>query len=468
MISEFVAVVMPAESETLFRSPSANVPCAGGRTLVEHIVHNCQVLRPRATVVVVTHHAKETSAAIDPLGARSVAARPRDRSGDVMLLVRRVLGAGAKFAIVLPGDAPLVRTQTIAALARTHQQGGAAVTILSAKVANPAGYSRIVRDQNGSFANIVADSNITDDQCGINEINSRIYAFTLDKLWACLSQLRRKSKHRKLCLTDCIAVLHKQGASVLTQFLPDTDELLAVNSSAELAKADQILRRRKCAALMDSGVTIQMPETVLVDADVSVGSDTILEPRVQLLGRTRIGKGCTIRTGSILEDVRLGDGVTVEPYSMACASQLAAGTKLGPFSHLRFGVRMKKGARIGNFVEAKQSTLAENVEADYLSYLGDARIGRESTIGAGTITCNYDGVRKNRTIIGRRVFVGSDTALVAPVQVGDDAYIGAGSTITSNVSAGALALGRERQINTPGRSANTDKRGSKPKPAHRR
>jgi bifunctional UDP-N-acetylglucosamine pyrophosphorylase / glucosamine-1-phosphate N-acetyltransferase len=454
MISDFVAVVLPAESETRFRSPSANVLSrAGGRTLVEHVVHSCQPLRPRATVVVVTHHAKEFSAAVDPLGARSVVARPKDQSGDVMLLARRVFDARARFAIVLPGDAPLVRSQTIAALARTHRQGGAAMTILSTKVANPAGYSRIVRDENGSVATIVADSDITDDQRSINEINSRIYAFTLDKLWPCLSRLRRENKHRKLRLTDCIAAFRKQGASVLTQLVPDADELLAFNTCAELAKADQIFRRRKCAALMDAGVTIQMPETVLVDADVSVGTDTVLETRVQLLGRTRIGKGCTIGTGSILEDVRLEDGVTVGPYSMACASQLAAGTKLGPFSHLRFGVRMKKGARIGNFVEAKQSTLAENVQAEYLSYLGDARIGRESTIGAGTITCNYDGVRKNRTIIGRRVFVGSDTALVAPVRVGDGAYIGAGSTITDNIPADALALARERQVNEPGGAA---------------
>jgi bifunctional UDP-N-acetylglucosamine pyrophosphorylase/glucosamine-1-phosphate N-acetyltransferase len=345
------------------------------------------------------------------------------------------------------------------ALARLHRQKGAAATILSARVTNPVGYGRTLRREDGSVTAILEDSALTDDQRGNNDIRSSIYAFTLDKLWPCLSRLRRSNKRRELELADCVALLREQGASVLTQPTLEADEMLACNTCADLAEMDLIFRRRKRVALMDSGVTILMPETVIVDPDVSVGVDTVLEPRVQLLGRTRIGAGCMIRTGSILTDVTLGDGVTVEPYSVASASHLAGSAHLGPFSHLRFGVRMMKGARIGNFVEAKQSTLAEQAQAKHLSYVGDARIGSQSEIGAGTITCNYDGLRKYRTTIGRRVFVGGDTALVAPVHVGDGAYIGAGSTITDNVPADALALAREQQVNKLD-GATSDRRAS--------
>jgi bifunctional UDP-N-acetylglucosamine pyrophosphorylase/glucosamine-1-phosphate N-acetyltransferase len=196
-----------------------------------------------------------------------------------------------------------------------------------------------------------------------------------------------------------------------------------------------------------------MPESILIDPDVTVGPDTVLEPGVQLLGKSRIGAGCTIRTGSILADVTAEDGVLVKPYSVISSSYLSADTQVGPFAHLRDAARLLKGARVGNFVEVKKSVLGERVKAMHLTYLGDARIGSETNVGAGTITCNYDGVNKNSTTIGRRVFIGSDTALVAPVKVGDGAYIGAGSTITDNVPSEALAIARGRQVNKPGWAA---------------
>jgi bifunctional UDP-N-acetylglucosamine pyrophosphorylase/glucosamine-1-phosphate N-acetyltransferase len=231
---------------------------------------------------------------------------------------------------------------------------------------------------------------------------------------------------------------------------------------------DLVFRRRKRAALMESGVTIELPETVVVDPDVTVGPDTILEPGVQLLGKTRVGANCTIRTGSILADTTLEDGVTVKPYSVASASHLAAGAQLGPFAHLRFGVRLMEGARLGNFVEGKNTVLGEGAKAMHLSYLGDARVGSKSNIGAGTITCNYDGVKKHPTTIGRGVFIGSDTALVAPVRVGDGAYVGAGSVITENVPADALALARGRQVNKPGWAAARRRALAASKPAKSR
>jgi bifunctional UDP-N-acetylglucosamine pyrophosphorylase/glucosamine-1-phosphate N-acetyltransferase len=229
--------------------------------------------------------------------------------------------------------------------------------------------------------------------------------------------------------------------------------VLGCNTRADLAAVDAIFRRRKRAALMDSGVTIEMPETVRVDPEVTVGADTLLEPGVQLLGKTRVGANCTIRTGSILTDAVLDDGVTVKPYSVISASHLESGAQAGPFAHLRNSARLMKNARVGNFVEVKKSVLGEGVKSMHLTYLGDARIGSGSNIGAGTITCNYDGVQKHPTTIGRRVFIGSDSALVAPLRIGDGAYIGAGSTVTENVPADALALARGRQVNKPGWAA---------------
>jgi bifunctional UDP-N-acetylglucosamine pyrophosphorylase/glucosamine-1-phosphate N-acetyltransferase len=268
-----------------------------------------------------------------------------------------------------------------------------------------------------------------------------------------LAQLRPENVHRELYLTDAIALLNQRGEKVLAQVAADPREILGCNTRAELAEVDRAFRERKRAALMDSGVTIYLPETVLVDADVVVGADTVIEPGVQLLGRTRVGERCTIRAGSVLSDVVLDEGVTVRQHCVIASSHLGKNSVVGPFAHLRDGADLRPGARIGNYVEVKKSVLEEGVKAMHLSYIGDARVGRETNIGAGTITCNYDGVRKNRTTIGRRVFVGSDTALVAPVKVGDGAYIAAGSTITEDVPSNALAVARGLQANKPGWAA---------------
>jgi bifunctional UDP-N-acetylglucosamine pyrophosphorylase / glucosamine-1-phosphate N-acetyltransferase len=475
--SDFVVGILATARGARFRSSRIKVlQYAGGLTLIEHTVRACKPLKPRRIVLVVGEEAEKFSAAVEPLGGVSVLQRPPRGTGNAIFAARRALGTRAKYVIVLPADASLVRTETLTALAHSHRHGGAAATILSAKVANPVGYRGILRYEDGTIRAIAEESPQTDGYSGGNEVDLGIYAFTLEELWPCINQLRANNRNREFGLHHCIAVLCAKRANVLTQMTLNADEILVPrNDCADLAEIDLRLRRRKRAALMDSGVTIQMPETVLVDPDVVVGADTMLEPRVQLLGRTRVGTGCIIRTGSILSDVTLKEGVVVEPYSIASESHLAAGTRLGPFSHLRFGVRMMKGARIGNFVEAKQSTLAERAQAKHLSYLGDAQIGSESTIGAGTITCNYDGVRKNPTTIGSRVFVGSDTTLVAPVHLGNGAYVGAGSTITDNVPADALALGRERQINNPSEatpclrpSGGKTKRKSKRKRSRRR
>jgi bifunctional UDP-N-acetylglucosamine pyrophosphorylase / glucosamine-1-phosphate N-acetyltransferase len=449
--SDFVIVILAAGKGTRLKSSLAKVlHRAGGRSLIENVVRACVPLKPREIVAVVGHQAEDVTAVVASLGAKTALQQPQRGTGHAMLVARRAIPAHARFAIVLPGDAPLIRTETLAALVRAHQEAGAAATILSAEIENPAGYGRIVRSDGGSVAAIVEDSALADDQRAIREINSSIYCFSLDRLWPCLASLKPQNVHKELYLTDAIAALRQKGESVQAVLAADPDEVLGCNTRADLAAVDAVFRRRKRAAVMDAGVTIELPETVLIDPEVTVGADTRIEPCVQLLGKTRIGAGCAIRTGSVLADAALEDNVLVKQYSIVSASHLSRGTQVGPFAHLRDGARLEENARVGNFVEVKKSVLGEGVKSMHLTYLGDARVGAGTNICAGTITCNYDGVHKNPTTIGKHVFIGSDTAVVAPVRVGDGAYVGAGSVITKNVPADALGVARGQQVNKPG------------------
>jgi bifunctional UDP-N-acetylglucosamine pyrophosphorylase/glucosamine-1-phosphate N-acetyltransferase len=447
--NDLAIVILAAGKGTRLKSSLAKVlHRAGGRTLVEQIVRACEPLKAHETVVVVGHQAEQVAAVVEPLGALAVVQQPQNGTGHAMQVAKRALGR-AKYAIVLPGDAPLVRTETLKALAAAHRSGNAAATILSAVLADPSGYGRVVRKTETAVSAIVEESQLTDEQREINEINSAIYCFTLEKLWPALAHVKPNNKHRELYLTDAIAVLNSKGETVLAQVASDSREVLGCNTRADLAEVDRVFRERKRNALMDGGVTIQLPETVLIDPEVTAGEDTILEPGVQLLGKTKIGARCTIRTGSVLSDAILGDDVTVEPHCVVAQSRLDDRVIIGPFARLRPDNHLKAGARIGNFVELKKSTIGEGTKAMHLSYLGDAKIGTKSNIGAGTITCNYDGFHKYPTSIGNKVFIGSDTTLVAPVRVGDGAYVAAGSTITENVPADALGIARGRQVNKP-------------------
>jgi len=449
--SDFVIVILAAGKGTRLKSALAKVlHRAGGRPLVEQVVRACQPVKPREIVAVVGHQADDVTAAVAPLGGKTILQEPQRGTGHAMLVAKRAIPTRAKFVIILPGDAPLIRTETIAALARSHRESGAAATILSAEIENPSGYGRIVRHEDGSVLAIVEDSALTPEQRPIREINSSMYCFTLSKLWPALSTLKPTNKHKELYLTDAIAVLRQKGEKVQAVLASDPDEVLGCNTRADLAEVDSVFRKRKRVAIMDAGVTIELPDTVLIDPEVTVGADTRLEPGVQLLGKTRVGMGCTIRTGSVLYDAALEDNVLVKPYTMVTASHLSRGTQVGPFAHIRESARLEENARVGNFVEVKKSVLGEGVKSMHLTYLGDARIGSGTNIGAGTITCNYDGVNKNPTTIGKGVFIGSDTALVAPVRVGDGAYVGAGSVITKDVPADALGLARGKQMNKLG------------------
>jgi bifunctional UDP-N-acetylglucosamine pyrophosphorylase/glucosamine-1-phosphate N-acetyltransferase len=447
---DLAVVILAAGKGIRLKSSLAKVlHRAGGRTLIEQVVRACVPLGAKKIIVVVGHQAEEVTAAVDPFDVIAVLQQPQRGTGHAMQVARRALGT-AKFAIVLPGDAPLVRPDTLKALLATHRAGGAAATVLTAVVAAPSGYGRILRKSDTAISAIVEESQLTGDQSEINEINSAIYCFTLERLWPALAQVKPNNKHRELYLTDAVAILASKGEGVLAQVAADSREVLGCNTRADLAEVDRIFREWKRAELMDAGVTIQLPETVLIDPDVVAGEDTVVEPAVHLLGKTRIGAGCVIRTGSILSDTILGDDVVVEPHCVVSESRLDDRVVIGPFARLRGGTHLKSGARVGNFVEVKKSTIGEGTKAMHLTYLGDAKIGSKTNIGAGTITCNYDGFHKHPTTIGNKVFIGSDSALVAPVRVGDGAFIAAGSTITDNVPSDGLGIARGRQLNKPG------------------
>jgi bifunctional UDP-N-acetylglucosamine pyrophosphorylase / glucosamine-1-phosphate N-acetyltransferase len=449
--SDTSIIILAAGKGTRMRSSLAKVlHQAGGRTLIEHVLRASQPLKPAQLLAIVGHQADEVAAVVNALGAQTILQKPQRGTGHALHVARRAIRKSARLAIVVPGDAPLLRTETLAALLDTHRRGEAAATILTAEIADPSGYGRIVRDSEGRVQAIVEHGQASPEQRAILEVNSSIYCFTLAKLWPCLAALRPDNAHRELYLTDAISLLRQRNERVLASVAADASEVLGCNTRAQLADIDRIFRARKAAALMDSGVTIYLPETVIIDPQVAVGADTVIEPGVRLLGRTRIGANCRIGAGCILFDARVDDAAQIFPQSNLASSHVASRAQVGPFARLRPGADIREGAHIGNFVEVKNAVVREGAKAMHLTYLGDASVGRESNIGAGTITCNYDGVAKHHTEIGGRVFIGSDTALVAPVRVGDGAYVAAGSVITENVPPDALAIARGRQANKPG------------------
>jgi bifunctional UDP-N-acetylglucosamine pyrophosphorylase / glucosamine-1-phosphate N-acetyltransferase len=448
-------LILAAGKGTRMRSDLAKVlHRAGGRPLIEHVIRACQSLKPAQILAVLGYQAEAVARAIEALAAQvrveTIVQEPQRGTGHAMQVARRAIRKSAKLAVVLPGDAPLLRAETLAALVDTHRRGEAAATILGAELADPAGYGRIVRDAEGRVQAIVEDQALTSEQREIREVNSSIYCFTLEKLWPCLAALRPENVHHELYLTDAIALLRQRNDRVLAYTVADSNEVIGCNTRAHLADADRAFRARKAAQLMDAGATIYLPETVVIDPDVTVGPDTVIDPGVRLLGRTILGARCQIGAGSVLIDMRVDDDAIVLPQCHLVSSRVGAKAQVGPFSRLRPGCDVRAGAHVGTFVEMKNTTLHDRAKAPHLSYLGDATIGAETNIGAGTITCNYDGFAKYETKIGRRVFVGSDSALVAPVRIGDGAYIAAGSVITENVPPDALAIARGRQANKPG------------------
>jgi bifunctional UDP-N-acetylglucosamine pyrophosphorylase/glucosamine-1-phosphate N-acetyltransferase len=350
--------------------------------------------------------------------------------------------------LVLAGDVPLLTAATLSRLLETHRSAGAAATLLTAMLDDPTGYGRIVRNVDGTVARIVEHRDATVEERAIKEWNPSIYCFQASALRSALEQIRPNNVQGELYLTDAIGILASQGKRIEAVAMEDHREALGVNNRVDLAEVAGILRERILNDLMVSGVSIVDPATTYVDVDVQIGADTVIQPTTMIRGRTSIGEGCEIGPYSIIVNSLIGDKTRILA-SQVLESSIANGVTVGPWSNIRPGCRLADGVKIGDFVELKNAALGEKVSASHLSYIGDAEVGEKSNIGAGVVTCNYDGFRKHRTVIGKNAFIGTHTTLIAPVTVGDGAFIAAGSPINQDVPEDSLAIARSRPAIKP-------------------
>ena len=420
----------------------------GGKPLLEHVIRAAvRTVRAEDVYVIIGHEAERVRKAMAHTGVNFVLQSAQRGTGHALMVAANAL-SGYEHVIVLSGDAPLIMPETIGKLRNFHLEEDAAMTLLSAELQNPTGYGRVIRKSANSaeVKEIVEEKSANATQRKIREINSGFYVFAVKELYAHIEKLSTANVHGEYYLTDMAEVLRKARQRVVAWKTANPSEVLGGNTRAELAEIDEKMRLAKCRQLMDDGVTVFYPSTCVIDADVQIAADTVIEPYVQLLGSTKIGAGCRVRSYSVIRDSEIGDGVLVRPGCIMEEATVAAGGVIGPYSHLRPGSEIGEGAHVGNFVETKKIKLGKGSKANHLTYLGDAEIGAGTNIGAGTITCNYDGVNKHKTIIGDGVFIGSDSTLVAPVSVGNGAYVGAASCITSDVPTDALAIGRAQQV----------------------
>jgi bifunctional UDP-N-acetylglucosamine pyrophosphorylase / glucosamine-1-phosphate N-acetyltransferase len=445
-------LIMAAGKGTRLKSKRAKVLHEiGGRPLIGHVIAAAaQVVPPADIVAIVGHQAEAVQAAVRETGVRFVVQQDQRGTGHAVQTAEAATRDYDEL-IVLSGDVPLLRTETILALRDFHLREQAAMTILTAAPGNPFGYGRVMRRKPDApeVAAIVEQKALTPEQENVREINSGIYAFRRSTLYEHIGQLRDENAHKELYLTDMARILVDAGERVVAVRAAEATEVLGANTIAEMMDLDRELRLATARRLMAAGVTIFRPDTVTIDAGVEIGADTVIEPYVQLLGETTVGSDCRIRSYSVIEDAKLGDRVLVRQSCVIAESEIAKDAKVGPFAHVRPGCVIGEGAHIGNFVESKKIRMGAGSKANHLTYLGDAEIGSSVNIGAGTITCNYDGVDKHQTLIGDGVFVGSNGTLVAPLVIGEGAYIAAGSCITDDVPPDALALGRARQTTKP-------------------
>jgi bifunctional UDP-N-acetylglucosamine pyrophosphorylase / glucosamine-1-phosphate N-acetyltransferase len=412
-----------------------------GRPLLGYALRSARALADRI-VVVAPPDSPAVHAAAGP-DVHVVAQRERLGTGHAVLQAREACATGT--VLVLPGDVPLLSLETLERLVRHHAASRAAVTLLTAAVADPHGYGRILR-QGGRVKRIVEDRDATDDEKNVTEINTSVYCFDASRLWPALDEVRPDNDQGEYYLTDVVAILARRSGRVEAVPVADPSEALGVNDRKQLAALAAIQRGRILDRLMADGVTILDPAATYVDDTVTVGPDTVLYPGVVLEAGTAIGAESVIGTGCQVRASHLGERVLLKPYCVLTDAEVEAEAELGPFCHLRPRAHIGRGAHIGNFVEIKKSRIGRGSKASHLAYVGDATVGDGVNIGAGAITCNYDGAAKHQTTIGDQAFVGTNVSLVAPLTIGEGAHIGAGSVITKDVPPGALAVERAAQV----------------------
>lgn len=418
-----------------------------GKPILSYVLSSVTRLKPERLLVVVGHGSREVTAAIDH-DVELVIQEAQLGTGHAVQTAMRQLSGYIGDVLVVCGDTPLLEFSTLSTLVNTHRAGGAQATVTTSLVKIPDGYGRIVRDAEQGIESIVEERDATPEQKLIGEINTGVYCFESRVLGEVLSLLDDHNDQKELYLTDTVQIIRSRGGKV-SSFAANQDETQGVNSRSDLARVEQVVLSRLRKTLMEAGVSFVMPETTYVEADVNIAPDTVIEPNCHLAGSTSIGSDCHVGPGAVLYDCRLGERVRV---SMTVGREVEIGddVEVGPFCSLRPGTLLGSGSKAGTFVELKKTEVGEGSKVPHLSYIGDASIGKGANIGAGTITCNYDGIKKSQTVIEDGAFVGSDTMLIAPVRVGKGAVTGAGSAISKDIPAGSLGLERADQKNIAG------------------
>jgi bifunctional UDP-N-acetylglucosamine pyrophosphorylase/glucosamine-1-phosphate N-acetyltransferase len=444
-------LVMAAGLGTRMKSKRAKVLHEiGGRPLIAHVVRTAQTLDPKTILVIVGHQAEEVEQAvlaeIGELASFAVQAKQRG-TGDAVESARKQLEDSGSLILLLSGDVPLIRAETMRKLIDHHQATAAACTILAVRLENPTGYGRIIRNTQGAFEKIVEQKDATDEERQVREINSGIYCFESKDLFEALQRIEPKNQQGEYYLTDVCEILNANGRKVEVFTHTDAREVSGINTRADLAEFENLVRRNAIRRLMiENGVTFIDPSHAYVSPEAEIGRDTIIYPNVIIEGKTVIGENCVIRSGARITNSRLDADVVVKDHSLIIDSEIGANCAVGPFAHLRMNAVLEDKATVGNFVEVKKSRLKRGTKAMHLTYLGDATIGERTNIGAGTVTCNYDGKRKHETIIEDDVKIGSDTMLVAPVRVGARSVTGAGSVVTKDVPPDSLVAGVPAEV----------------------
>lgn len=438
-----VAVILAAGQGTRLKSRLPKVlHQVSGRPMIHWVLDAAREANCERTIMVVGHGAAEVEQAVASNDVTFVVQEHQKGTGHALAQVESVLEGPASL-LVLSGDVPLISAATLQRILEDENRGWGAIAV--ADVADPGSLGRVVAQPDGSLKKIIEASDASQEELKVMSVNAGIYVLPAPEIFQYLRELRSANQQGELYLTDALTAAVEDGKSVHLSRLTDPTEALGVNSRVELAKVHQVLNLRKIQELMDAGVTVIDPARTTVESQVQVGQDTIIHPDVALYGVVSIGTGCVLHQGAWIRNSTLQDDVIVRPYSILDTTEVGSDTHIGPFARLRPGTELAEGCRIGNYVEVKNSHLAKGVKASHLTYLGDATVGEGTNIGAGVVTCNYDGVNKHRTKIGRKVFVGSDSMLIAPVEIGDEAVIGAGSVITRDVPSGALAVERSKE-----------------------
>jgi len=446
------AIVLAAGKGTRMKSELVKVMhLLGERPMISWPVAAAKSLGAGRVALVVGHQADKVRELFATDGAVVFAEQSEQLgTGHAVACAREALAGFSGTVLILCGDVPLIRPETLRAMLAAHESRGAAVSVLTTNVENPYGYGRVVKREGGRIIRIVEEKDATEDERGIAEINSGIYCVEAGFLFRAVGQLKNDNAQGEYYLTDIITAAAAENLLCLAHATADADEVMGVNDRLQLAVAATVHRRRVNTELMLAGVTMIDPAATYIEAGVAIGRDSVVYPNVHISGTTTIGSGCVLEPGVIVRDCRIGSNVVIKAGSVLTESIVGDAAAIGPMAHLRPGSNLGAHVKIGNFVETKKIVMGEGSKASHLTYLGDAEIGTDVNIGCGTITCNYDGVRKHRTVIGDNVFVGSDVQLVAPVTVGSNSLIAAGTTVTMDIPPDSLAIARTPQVNKEG------------------